>query len=123
MVTAEERLQVLQMIESGSISSEEGKRLLQALKSHQEQEPDTRTTASQWVRFRVTNSTTGRRKFSANIPMQLVDVALKIARRFAPELDKEDIDDLQITLRTGIQGKVFELQDQESGELVEIFVE
>ena len=129
MTTSDERLRILKMVEQGTISAEDGSRLLEALSASDRRRsqippPGGATTSSgRWLRVRVTDARTGRNKVNVTIPMGLVDVGLKMGARFAPEMEGFDLTQLAEMVRSGATGKLVEVQDQEDGELVEIFVE
>ena len=78
---------------------------------------------SAWFRVRVTSLATGKTKVNVNIPMGLVNVAIKAGARFAPGLDSEQMQALAEGLKSGAVGKVIDVTDEEDGERVEIFVE
>lgn len=124
MVTAEERMQILKMIEEGKISPEEGAKLLSALggqKTPPRSSPGAPST--RWFRVRVTDSATGRSKVNVNIPMGLVNVGVKMGARFIPEDAEVDIEELFEQIRSGAHGKILEVINDEEGERVEIFIE
>jgi len=126
MATAEERLQILKMIEEGKISAGEGADLLRALGRENQPpplEPLRGASTPRWFRVRVTDMTSGRHKVNVNIPMGLVNVGLKMGARFAPEVEGIDYEEIMTAIRSGQQGKVLDVTDEESGERVEIFVE
>lgn len=127
MATAEERMQILKMIEEGKISAADGAELLRALskdKGNQATvEPLKGASNPRWFRVRVTDMKSGRNKVNVNIPFGLVNVGLKMGARFAPEMDSVDFDELMEAVRSGKQGKVLDVMDEEGGEHVEIFVE
>ena len=127
MATTEERLQILKMIEAGTISAAEGAELLRALDQKtdrgQSLEPLRGASAPRWLRVRVTDIKTGRNKVNVNIPMGLVNVGMKMGARFAPEIEGAQLDSLMEAIRAGQQGKVIDVVDEEDGEHVEIFVE
>jgi len=127
MATTEERLQILKMIEEGKISAAEGAELLRALDTKSEkqpvQEPMKGPSAPRWFRVRVTDVNTGRNKVNINIPMGLVNVGIKMGARFAPEIEGERLENILDAVRSGQQGKVMDITDDEDGERVEIFVE
>jgi hypothetical protein len=124
MSLREERLKILDMIQSGHISAEEGAKLLAALKASQQKE-STAGDSSQprWFRLRVTDLRTGKQKVSMNIPMALVNVGIKMGARFVPESEDIDYDHIAQALRTGQQGKILEVEDEDDQERVEIFFE
>lgn len=124
MSTAEERMQILKMVEEGKISAEEGARLLSALAAGARAEKKTTTgSGARWFRVRVTDLITGKDKVNVNIPIGLVNVGLKMGARFAPEIEGANLDEVIASIKSGAQGKIFEATDEEGGEHVEIFVE
>ncbi len=121
-----ERMKILQMVESGRISANEGASLLKTLGKEQESEPITAQEdglAPKWFRVRVTDTITGKRKAIVNIPFGLMDWGLKIGAQFAPEVSDVDMTELRQALRYGVEGKIIDVLDEEDGEHVEIYVE
>jgi len=127
MATNEERLRILKMIEQGTVSAEDGARLLEALGvAEQRQPPEARMLppgSPRWFRVRVTDMRTGKNKVNVNIPMGLVSVGIKMGARFAPQLEGVTLDQIGEMIRSGATGKLIEVEDAEDGERVEIFVE
>jgi hypothetical protein len=125
MTTTEERLQILKMIQEGKISAEEGAQLLSALGSGKKTTPHSTAggAMARWLRVRVTDMATGKNKVNVNIPMGLVNVGLKMGARFVPETADIDFDDLVTQIRSGAHGKVIDIESEEDGERVEIFIE
>lgn len=126
MAENEERLQILKMIEEGKISASEGAELLRTLaqnKRTQSAEPHKGASAPRWFRVRVTDLVTGRDKINVNIPMGLVNVGVRMGARFVPEMEGVEFQQVMQAIRSGQQGKVFDLTNDEEGERVEIFVE
>ena len=124
MTTAEERMQILKMIEEGKISPEEGARLLSALgQKSASPRPPAAGTDARWFRVRVTDAATGKSKVNVNIPMGLVNVGIKMGARFVPETSEIDLEEVFEQIRSGAHGKIVEVTDDESGEHVEIFIE
>jgi hypothetical protein len=126
MASAEERMQILKMIEEGKISAKEGAELLRALEKEgasKGAEPLKGASTPRWFRVRITDLASGKNKVNVNIPMGLVNVGMKMGARFAPEIDGLDFDELSRLIRRGAHGKVIDVIDDEEGERVEIFVE
>jgi hypothetical protein len=125
MTTTEERMQILKMIQEGKISAKEGAQLLSAL--GEGKKTKARSAASgataRWLRVRVTDAATGKNKVNVNIPMGLVNVGLKMGARFVPETADIDLEDLVTQIRSGAHGKVMDIESEEDGERVEIFIE
>lgn len=127
MASTEERMQILKMVAEGTVSADEGARLLGALETDPKPR-GVRSAVSQpstprWFRVRVTDLETGRDKVNVNLPMGLVDVGIRMGARFAPELSDMDLGEIIEQIKAGAQGKIVEVEDVEDGERVEIFVE
>lgn len=124
MATSEERIKILKMIEEGKLTPEEGARLLAALSDSRR--PPRRPLAAgpggggRWLRIRVTDTSTGRAKATVNLPLGLVDAGLNIASQYAPGVNFEELAE---AIKTGFQGKIIDVMDEEDGEHVEIFIE
>lgn len=125
MATAEERMQILRMIEEGAISAADGAELLRALDGGEDgpRPPLRGASEPRWFRVRITDMTSGQNKVNVNIPMGLVHVGLKMGARFAPDVDGFDYPSLLEAIKRGEQGKVVDFVNNEEGERVEIFVE
>lgn len=124
MVTAEERVKILNMVAEGKISAEEGAQLLKALK---DTSPKARVSAAhsepRYLRVRVTSLEAGQVKANINIPMSLINVGLRMGARFAPDLEGVDFEEVMEAIRHGQRGKIIDVEDEEGGERVEIYVE
>ncbi|MCL6451307.1 MAG: hypothetical protein K6T75_08455 [Acetobacteraceae bacterium] len=142
----EERLRILKMVESGKLSAADAVKLLEALEGPAGPGPwrwpgggrGPRARAAmgaaigasadgprRWVRVRVQDLKTGRPRLNLHLPMGLVNVALGIAGRFAHwGLDEElSLEALLESIRSGAQGKLIDLEDEEEGVRLEILVE
>jgi hypothetical protein len=78
---------------------------------------------AKWFRIRVTDMSTGRAKVNVNLPIGLVNVGVKIAGKFAPETDTLEVQQIVEAIKSGAQGKIIDVMDEEDGEHVEIYVE
>lgn len=129
MATPEERMQILKMIENKQITAEEGAKLLAALEEHDRAESAAKvkpspTTSGKWFRVRVTDLKTGKRKVNVNIPLGLVDVGLKMGAKFAPAgMEELDVHQIIAAIKSGTEGKIVDVEDEEDGEHVEVFIE
>ena len=124
MTADTERMQILKMIEQGLITAQEGARLLGALGEGGPTTEGAGERKPRWFRVRVTDMHTGKRKVHVNIPLGLVSVGLRMGARFAPQI--EDVDLVEILRQIeeeGMQGKIIDVEDEQDGEHVEIFVE
>ncbi len=145
MVTAEERIKILQMLQEGKISSEAAAQLLQAMGDSDpvEQRPMPRhmpqhmpqpdraasMTVSEpgrgprWLRVRVTDTNSGRPRVNVRLPISLVNLGLKIGARYTPEIEGLDIQELIAAAQAGETGAFVDVVDEEDGEHVEVFLE
>jgi hypothetical protein len=144
MATAEERQKILEMVAAGKLSAEEAAALLTAetppekeaekatesvvpeaapLKPAAEKEPAPAGSGPSWLRIQVDDLASGRSKVKVNIPLHLMKAGLALGRSFAPELRDVDWDHLSTSLAEGAGGLLVEVQDDEDGEHVRIFVE
>ncbi len=127
MATAEERIQILKMIENRQISAEEGARLLAALDDKPAPElapPPSPNTRGRWLRVRVTDLKSGKRKVNVNIPLSLVDIGLKMGAKFSPVgLEGLNLNQIMAAVKAGDTGKIVDVEDEQDGEHVEIYVE
>lgn len=125
MAISDERRKVLQMVEEGKLSPEDGARLLAALGQGEEPEVEPAPSSpggdanGRTLRVRVSNVITGKQKVAVNIPLGLVDFGL----RFVPANEKFDAEALRRAIHDGITGRIVEVMDDEKGERVEVFIE
>ena len=120
MTTDEERIQILKMIQEGHITAEEGAKLLDAL-----EQPSGRgkaTGSPHWFRVQVTDTKTGKRKVNVNLPLKLLDLGAKIYSKYAAPEDV-DVEGIVQAIKDGAQGKIVDVEDEEGGERVEVYVE
>jgi hypothetical protein len=124
MSTGDERMRILKMISNKQITAEEAAKLLEALRTSEGEARDhSEPTKPRWLRVRVMDRTTGKTKVNVNIPVGLVDVGLKMGARFAPDMAGMDLQAIQAAVKSGYQGRIVEVDDEENNERVEIFVE
>ena len=122
-MTTDERSRVLQMIQRGEISAEEGAEMLDALGTSAPAEapaPAAPPATPRQFRIRVTDLRTGRQKVDISLPWNLINVAVKMGARFS--LDEVRIEDLRDAVQAGAEGKLMDVVDEAGGERVEIFV-
>ncbi|MFP4016548.1 MAG: SHOCT-like domain-containing protein [Halanaerobiales bacterium] len=130
MSVNEEKMQILKMIEEGKINSSEGLELLEAIENKAADNSiisSNKITAAKWLRVRV-KAEDDKTKVNVNIPISLVDVGLKIAKAYSPELNSEELKDIDFdeiikAIKDGAEGKIVDIYDEESNTTVEVFVE
>ena len=119
--STDERNRVLYMVESGKVTAAQAAQLLDTLdleRSRPREQSRNRT-----ARVRVTNLATNRQKVNVTIPVSLIQVALRLGTRLAPQVSGSALEDLLRAIEGGATGRLLDLQDLEEGERVEIFAE
>lgn len=76
-----------------------------------------------WLHVRVSDLQTGKRKVSVNMPLHLIKIGMKLGSGFAPELREVDWHELNSALVSGEKGILLEVEDEEDGEHVQIYVD
>jgi hypothetical protein len=127
MKKTNERMMILKMIEEGTLSADEGAKLLTSVDGGTDN-PKGRVYPrakdnSKWFRVRVTDTNTGKNKATVSLPMALMDWGLRVGAQFAPEVGNIDLEELSDILNQGLEGKIIDVLDEEDGEHVEIFID
>ena len=140
-MSADERKEILELLANGKISAESAATLLSAagssapetiLKSGttrdaesewlDDETPPKKSDRPGWFRVQVNDLHSGKSKVRVKIPLGMLKYGLDIGRHFAPELNDVDID--QLYAATGSEeGLLIDVQDEEDGEHVRIFVD
>jgi len=123
----QERIRILQLLKEGKISVDESLKLLEALEAGEPREvPQTKP---RWMRIRITELGKDKPKVMLNLPIALVDWALKTGGKIA-NLSGTDLngmgvnlDELRFALTQGMRGKIVDVVDEEEKTQVEIEVE
>ena len=126
MATSEERMKILQMIQDGKITAEDGAKLLAALtESTKPKRSRTvgRSGESRYMRVKVTDMFSGKTKVSVNLPLGLVDTGLNIASNFMPDMGTDAAADISDAINEGLTGKIVDVYDEEDGEHIEIYID
>ena len=121
MASSEERLKVLQMIQEGKLSVEEGAQLLDALKEPKSPKPP--SAGGRFLRIRVTDSISGRAKVNIRVPVGVVNAGAKIGAKFATDVKGFDQEELMAAISSGRTGLILDVTEEEKHEHVEIFIE
>ncbi|HEX9797200.1 MAG TPA: hypothetical protein VGA52_09440 [Anaerolineales bacterium] len=123
MVTSEERIKILQMLEDGKISADEAASLLKALGKQERRHAPPAGKEPRWLRVRVTEPNKDKASVNVNLPLNMVNVGLKMGARFIPEFEGLDLEELGEALRLGLTGKIVDVVDEEDGSHVEVYIE
>jgi hypothetical protein len=121
---AEERIQILKMVESGQLTVDDAAKLLGAIEeAGTREQPDTTSAQARWFRVRVIDVRSGANKVNVNIPMSLVNVGVRMGAKFAPNMADVNIEEIISAVKQGFHGKIMDVTDDEHSERVEIYVE
>lgn len=129
MAQPEERLKILQMIQDGVITPEDGVRLLDALGGEKTPAPPppvetpTLGTGARWLRVRVTDINTGKTRVNIRLPISVLNAGVKMGARFSAEVEGMDMNQIMALVRSGMTGQVVDVIDEKDGEHVEVFLE
>jgi hypothetical protein len=123
----EDNLKILRMIEEGTITAEQGSKLL-ATGGKPANETKAVTAApksgkTRWFRVLVTDTASDKVRVSVRLPLSLVKWGLKVGGQYAPEINGIDFDELSDIINSEAEGKLVEVMDEEDGEHVQIFIE
>jgi len=130
MATETEKIKILQMIQNGKITAEQGVELLRACSASEASQSTLnaastggRLPSAQWVRVIVTDMTTGKRRVNVRMPAGLVNTGTKFGARLS--IDRQNLDPaiLRESIRSGKVGKILDVADDDEQERVEIYLE
>lgn len=136
MVTAEDRIHILTMLQEGKITPESAAQLLDAMGEGSSSRAEAIPSAPEevgiveepgrkprWLHVRVTDSDSGRRRVNVRLPIGLVSLGMKLGAKYAPEIEGIDMDALIQAAQSGNGGAFVDVYDEEDGEHVEVFLE
>jgi hypothetical protein len=117
----DERDRILNLIEEGRVTADQAAQLLDALDEEHERSAE----RARVLRVRVTtlNPRQQRINMAATIPLNLVRVSLRLGTQLLPQLSNTALEDLLRTIDSRAAGRLLDLQDLDTGERLEIFVE
>ncbi len=76
-----------------------------------------------WLRIRVRDLNSDRNKVTVNIPLALVSFGLGAARRFGADMGGVDTEMVLEMIKHGERGILVDVQDEEDGEHVQIYLD
>ena len=131
MVSTEERMRILMMIQEGKVSAAEGARLIEALDDLSKPSPPAPQPSRgyessgkpSYLRVLVTDTDTGKTRVNVRLPVSLINSGMRMGARFAPEIEGLDMEDLNAWLNSGEIGQIVDIFDEEDGEHIEVFLE
>ncbi len=117
----DEKLRVLRLLEEKKITADEAERLLAALAR-----ADAPAGQNRSIKLRVVDKKSGKTRVNITVPMALVRWGMKLAPREAKARIEEHEIDLKMVseaLEKGLTGKIVDVDDEDKGEHVEVWLE
>lgn len=122
-----ERLQILNMIQDGKVTAEEGAKLLEALEVNFDPKLESLSNKkAKWIKIKVLDPENNT-KVNVSLPLSLVNIGVKLASKFSPEfeasgLSENDMNEIFQAIKNNESGKIVDIESDE-GEKVEIVIE
>ncbi|MBK8902869.1 MAG: hypothetical protein IPM53_16895 [Anaerolineaceae bacterium] len=135
------RMEILELLSNGKISAAEAADLLSDVNAPEEaappppekspepapaEEPEMASEGGpepSWFRVRVSNLETGKNRVTVNIPVRMMKFGLKIGSRFSPEINGLDWNELTGMIKDMKSGMLVDVQDAESNEHVQVYLD
>lgn len=124
----DEKLQILNMIQDGRINAEEGVKLLEALENSLDIKDENVNSGkkAKWIKIKVLD-TEGNTKVNVTLPISLINLGVKLASKFSPEikeagLSEDDMTEIFDAIKNGETGRIVDI-DSAKGDKVEIVIE
>jgi hypothetical protein len=137
-MSTNEKREILELLETGQIDAEEAARMLSGVSSGKPantpvEEPaegavESPETAKgngkpSMFRVRVRRLDTGENKVSVNIPLRMLKLGLRLGGRFSPHLEGINMAELKEMMTDMESGMLVEVQDEESNEHVQVYLD
>jgi hypothetical protein len=123
-----EKLQILNMVQEGKVTAEEGVKLLEALEDNGKSTNNLVYSGNKakWLKVRVFDPNDAT-KVNVTLPVSLINIGVKLAGKFSPEfkaagLTEEDMEEIFAAIQNGQMGKIVDV-DSEDGTRVEVVIE
>lgn len=123
-----EKLQILNMVQEGKITAEEGIKLLEALENSNNSSNDMvySNNKAKWLKIKVLQPNDDK-KVNVTLPVSLINIGVKLASKFSPEfeatgLTQEDIEEILVAIKNGEMGKIVDVESDD-GTKVEVVLE
>jgi hypothetical protein len=128
MVTPEERLKILKMLQEGKITADQAVKLLEAMqdarKGRSSEQPLTaQPRTPRWFHVTVTDPGTGKVRVNIRLPVSVITAGVKMGARFSTDLEGVDMEQVIQMIRQGEIGKVVDVYDEKDSEHIEVFLE
>ena len=124
---SEEKLKILQMIQEGQITAEEGAKLIEALDTGGDEYAQAAIkNRGRSIKIKVTDKDSGNTRVNLTLPFGVA----RFAQSFIPHAEKSrlknqgiDLDSLFSDLSDHADGKILEVDEEHSNQKIEIWIE
>jgi hypothetical protein len=127
MATDKEKIKILQMIESGRITPDQGIELLEACSVAEAKNSlksvESGAATPQWVKVIVTDLTSGKKRVNIRMPAALVSTSAKFGARLSIEKQNLNSEIIRDSIKAHKIGKILDVADDVDQERVEIILE
>lgn len=129
MAASEERLKILNMIQEGILTPEEGLHLLDLLekpvsaKSSDDRPSQPTPIPPRWLRVLITDTITGKTRINVRLPITVLNTGIKMGARFSTEIGQMEMGQVMDAIRSGSTGKVLDVIDEGDNEHIQILLE
>jgi polyhydroxyalkanoate synthesis regulator phasin len=120
---SDERLRILQLVEEGKISPEEGIRLIQALDKTGEQQTQLALRPAQWLRLQISDMLSGKVRVNVRLPVTVLNTGMKIGARFSDEIGQTEMGQIMDAIADGLTGQVIDIYDDQGEKRIQVFLE
>lgn len=121
----EDQMKILKMIENGTITADEGMKLLQAIGGEEKKSSTNRISKPSHVRILVENEFKSK-PVTVKLPIGLFKAGIKLGEKFSPEfqgaMSEVDYDAILTAINEGTMGEIMSV-DTDDGSHVSIFIE
>ena len=136
MVTSDEQIKILKMVQEGKITADQASELLQVLDDRSTPERDASsalpvsaggrppvTGGGRWFRVRISDIESGKTRANIRLPVGIVSAGIKMGMKFSPEMEGMDVEQLWQIIQSGETGTIVDVYDEDDREHVEVFIE
>ncbi|MDP2988941.1 MAG: hypothetical protein Q8O57_00040 [Kiritimatiellota bacterium] len=133
MVTSDERIKILKMVQEGKITADQASELLQVLEERSTPERDAfsamppapagRPGSGRWFRVRISDIESGKTRANIRLPVGIISAGIKMGMKFSPGMEGLDPQQLAEIIQSGEIGTIVDVYDEEDKEHVEVFIE
>jgi hypothetical protein len=123
-MTSPEKMKILEMLQEGKINTEEAATLLDALEEDNGQE--TSSAPGKVLKIKVSDKQSGAVKVNMGLPLgfaRFLKDLIPTSERARIESQGVDLDAVFANLDSGVKGKLVDVEDEQDGHLIEIWIE